>query len=42
MWQDTDFNNITDEERSLYMIDGVHPTMAGYLRWWSPYMEVTM
>lgn len=39
MWHDTDFNSITDEERSLYMVDGVHPTMAGYLRWWSPYME---
>ena len=39
MWHDTDFNNITEEERSLYMIDGIHPTMAGYMCWWSPYME---
>lgn len=39
MWHDSDFNNITEEERSLYMIDGVHPTMAGYLLWWGPYME---
>lgn len=39
LWNDTDFNNITDEERNLYMADKIHPTQAGYLEWWTPLME---
>ena len=39
MWNDTDFNAITLEQRSLYMADEIHPTKAGYLEWWTPYME---
>ena len=23
----------------LYMFDGIHPTQAGYLNWWTPKME---
>lgn len=36
MWSNTDFNNITNEQRSLYMADKIHPTKAGYLEWWTP------
>lgn len=39
MWNDADFNAITEEQRSLYMADKIHPTQAGYLEWWTPYME---
>lgn len=39
MWNDKAFNQISDEERSLYMADSIHPTKAGYLEWWLPYME---
>lgn len=39
MWNDDTFNSITDEQRVLYMADGIHPTQAGYLEWWVPYME---
>lgn len=42
MWSDVGFNDITPEKRKLYMADAVHPTKAGYLEWWTPYMEKVM
>lgn len=39
MWNDKAFNQISVKERSLYMADPIHPTKAGYLEWWLPYME---
>lgn len=39
MYSDVNFNNITNEQRKLYMLDGVHPTQTGYLEWWTPYIE---
>ena len=39
MWNDSDFNNITSEDSALYMFDAIHPTRAGYLKWWTPYFE---
>jgi lysophospholipase L1-like esterase len=39
MWDDASFNDISDEQRSLYMADDIHPTKAGYLEWWLPYFE---
>lgn len=36
MWNDTNFNNISEEQRALYMADKIHPTKAGYLEWWTP------
>ena len=33
------FNDISDEDRALYMSDPIHPTRAGYSRWWGPEME---
>lgn len=33
------FNDITKEQRKLYMADKIHPTKAGYLEWWTPKME---
>ena len=39
LWNDEAFNQISDEERNLYMADKIHPTQAGYLKWWTPRME---
>lgn len=39
LWNDADFNEIRDEQRTLYMADAIHPTQAGYREWWTPYME---
>ena len=36
LWDDEGFNVITPEERKLYMADAIHPTQAGYLKWWTP------
>ena len=39
LYTDEAFNDITEEQRSLYMADEIHPTKAGYLEWWTPRME---
>lgn len=39
LYNNDDFNDITQEERKHYMADNVHPTRAGYLKWWTPEME---
>lgn len=40
LWNDEAFDSITEEQRVLYMADAIHPTQAGYLEWWTPYMEL--
>ena len=39
LYSDEAFNDITEEQRALYMADSIHPTRAGYLLWWTPAME---
>lgn len=39
LYTDEAFNDITSEQRALYMADKIHPTKAGYLEWWTPKME---
>ena len=39
MWNDVEFNVLTEEQRAFHMADGIHPTQAGYLEWWTPYIE---
>lgn len=39
LWQDDFFNDIEDQQRSLYMLDGIHPTKAGYRDWWGPEID---
>lgn len=39
LWSDPSFNNISDDERTLYMHDSIHPTKAGYRCWWGPELE---
>ena len=36
LWNNEQINSITDEQRSLYLVDKIHPTKAGYLEWWLP------
>ena len=39
LYTDEDFNAITDEQRTLYLSDPIHPTKAGYREWWLPKFE---
>lgn len=39
LWNDEQFNNISEEDYSRYMADPIHPTSDGYLKWWTPYFE---
>ena len=39
LYDDPDFNNLTEEERSIYMSDDIHPKRAGYRDWWGPELE---
>jgi hypothetical protein len=39
LWNDPDMNAVSSEDYALYMHDPVHPTQAGYLRWWTPKFE---
>ena len=39
LFNDAEFNNITDAQYKLYMHDAVHPLRAGYLEWWTPRFE---
>ena len=36
LWDGLDVNI---ENYDLYMADEIHPTQAGYLEWWTPFME---
>lgn len=39
LWSDEGFNQITDQQRALYMKDNIHPYKAGYRDWWGPELE---
>lgn len=39
LWSSDEFNNISDEQRAIYMNDDIHPTKAGYRDWWGPEQE---
>lgn len=39
LFNDPDLIAASDEDRSLYMYDSIHPTRAGYLLWWLPRFE---
>ncbi len=36
LWNDEQMNAVSEEDYKLYMSDPIHPTMAGYSRWWYP------
>jgi lysophospholipase L1-like esterase len=39
LYTDKDFNNIDEESYDFYMYDPIHPTKAGYIKWWFLKME---
>ena len=39
LWNDAEINSISEEQRSLYLIDHIHPTKAGYKEWWLPKIQ---
>lgn len=39
LWSSDTFNDISDEQRDVYMYDDIHPTKAGYRDWWGPEQE---
>lgn len=39
LWNNEEMNAVSEENRSLYMADRIHPTQAGYLLWWTPVIE---
>ena len=39
LWSDDAFNEISEEDRRLYMNDPIHPTKAGCRLWWGPELE---
>lgn len=39
LWSSDTFNDISDEQRDVYMYDNIHPTKAGYRDWWGPEQE---
>ena len=36
LWNNDEINNISQEQRRLYLTDAIHPTKAGYKEWWLP------
>lgn len=42
LWNNENINNITDEEKDLYLVDHIHPTKAGYKLWWLPEFQKTL
>lgn len=39
MFNDRELNDIDQDSYNLYMFDKNHPTKAGYLKWWTPFIE---
>lgn len=39
LYRDEAFNDISEEDKDLYMSDATHPTKAGYRDWWTPKFE---
>ncbi len=41
-WNDEEINNLTEEQKEIYLIDHIHPTKAGYKEWWLPEFQKTL
>lgn len=39
LWNDPDMNAVSGDDYDFYMNDSIHPTQAGYLKWWTPKFE---
>jgi lysophospholipase L1-like esterase len=39
LWNNAELNAVDSKSYKLYMVDGIHPSRAGYLKWWTPVFE---
>lgn len=39
LWHDEAMNEVSKEDYGLYMVNGIHPSKAGYREWWTPKFE---
>ena len=39
LWEEPSFNTVSKEDYERYMADPIHPTLEGYVEWWTPFME---
>ena len=39
LWHNAEMRAVDADSYKLYMVNGVHPSQAGYLLWWTPVME---
>lgn len=39
LWNDEEMNAVSKADYNLYMVDGIHPSRAGYRDWWTPKFE---
>lgn len=39
LWNNPEMNAVSDENYKLYMVNGIHPSKAGYRDWWTPVFE---
>ena len=39
LWENDAVNGIPADEKAIYILDGIHPTKAGYRDWWGPELE---
>lgn len=39
LWNDAEMNAVSKADYDLYMVNGIHPSRAGYRDWWTPKFE---
>lgn len=39
LWNDAEMNAVSKADYALYMVNGIHPSRAGYRDWWTPKFE---
>ncbi len=39
LWNDEEMNAVSESDYDLYMVNGIHPSRAGYREWWTPVFE---
>ncbi|MBE5858432.1 MAG: SGNH/GDSL hydrolase family protein [Lachnospiraceae bacterium] len=39
LWDEPSFNAVSEEDYNRFMNDPIHPTLEGYTKWWSPFIE---
>lgn len=42
LWNDPEMNAVDSSAYKLYMVNGIHPSRAGYRDWWTPKFEMEL